>query len=578
MAPRTGTFTVELEGRGPLTLRQSDYVATGGEGSVYRANNTIIKLYTDLAKMQRDGMHEKLQLLSKIRHAYIVAPQGLVLDGTKPIGYHMPFVEGEPHARVFTTSFRQREKFGDNEANKLVDRQREAVRVAHSFKAVLVDANELNWLTFLKSNNGPEPRAIDVDSWAIGRWPATVIMPSIRDWHAKAFNEASDWFAWGIVTFQIYTGIHPYKGRLDGYKPSDIEARMKANASVFTPGVGLNNAVRDFSCIPTPLREWYEATFQKGERTVPPSPFDKGVAHVATAARVHRTVTSATGSLVFDRLFADARDPVIRVFPCGVALLDSGLLYDLGSKRQIGKLEDSDGEVIAVTNGWVTARMNNGQPTFTFIDDRTLVETKLQSALHGLRIVRYENRLFIVTEQELVEMVLMQAGRPLIAVKQRTGILQPKATRWFDGVGIQEAFGAVFLVTPFGDASCMSVRTRELDGLVPVSAKAGNRFVAVVAVDKQGQYHKFEFSFSRDYSSYTLWRGTTDDPDLNVAILPKGVCATVVRDGELFIFIPTNGATKPVSDKQVTTTMSLSNWADTVVYIEQGAVWSVRIK
>jgi hypothetical protein len=123
----------------------------------------------------------------------------------------------------------------------------------------------------------------------------------------------------------------------------------------------------------------------------------------------------------------------------------------------------------------------------------------------------------------------------------------------------------------------MTVRTKELDGLVPVAAKAGHRFVSVTAVDTLGQYHKLEFSFARDYSTYTLWRGTTDDPDLNVAILPKGVCATVVRDGELVIFVPASGATKPVSDKQVTTTMALFNWNDTVVYIEQGAVWSVRL-
>ena len=60
MIPR-GNIKVTLEGRGQLTLRDADYVASGGEGSIYRANDTVVKLYSDKDKMTRDGMGEKLR-------------------------------------------------------------------------------------------------------------------------------------------------------------------------------------------------------------------------------------------------------------------------------------------------------------------------------------------------------------------------------------------------------------------------------------------------------------------------------------------------------------------------------------
>ena len=121
--PPKGSLNVVLAGRGPLVLRPSDYVATGGEGSIYRATNTIIKLYTDAQKMRRDDMVGKIKLLSTIHHDYVVAPQGLVSNSSgAPIGFFMPYVVGEPLPRIFTNDFRQRTKFDDDSAKTLVDR------------------------------------------------------------------------------------------------------------------------------------------------------------------------------------------------------------------------------------------------------------------------------------------------------------------------------------------------------------------------------------------------------------------------------------------------------------------------
>lgn len=572
-----GNITVELEGRGALTLRPDDFVAQGGEGIIYRAAKTIIKIYNDPLKMARESMIDKLKILAGLSHPYVVVPKGIVFDQKScPIGFYMSFAGGEPMPRVFTTAFRQRERFGDEDARTLVERMRETINFAHERGAVLVDANELNWRAIFPGQQGPEPRIIDVDSWSIGKWPAKVIMLSIKDWHTRGFTKLTDWFAWGIVTFQIFTGIHPYKGTLEGYKPGDIEARMKANASVFSPKISLNQAVRDFKFIPGLLLDWYKETFQRGQRMVPSSVFAKGIS-MAPAAKITRIITTATGSLVFD-LILRSISPVIRIWPSGTALLNNGTLFDLGTKRQFGRLESRKGEVIKVDSGWLLADWVSGNLKFFFIDNRNSETQELPMALRVYQIVRYENRLFAVTKTELIELQFVYSGIPILSTGRRTSILQPNATHWFDGVGIQEAFGAKFLITPFGENACAIMRTRELDGLVPIMAKAGNRFVTIIATNKSGAYLKFEFTFNRDYSNYNIWQGITDIPELNIAILPKGVCATIINDGELNVFVPTGGQLVKVKDKQITTGIELSNWGDRVVYIDHGEVWSVRMK
>lgn len=573
-----GTLKVELEGRGPLTLRQSDYKASGGEGSVYQAHGTAVKIYTDPAKMQRDGMAQKVRLLKTLAHPAIMAPQGVVKDSSgKAIGLYMPFAEGVPLAQIFTGTFRQREGLDDEHAKKIVGSMRDITRFAHDRSAVMVDPNELSWVVDIADKKNPRPKIFDVDSWAIGKWGASAIMPSIRDWHTKGFTALSDWFSWGVVTFQVFTGIHPYHGTLAPYKRGDFEARMKANASVFHQGVGLNRAVRDFRSIPGPLRDWYEATFEQGSRSIPPSPFDKGVSAIAPAARVYRS-TNATGALVFEKLFDGSRDGAVHVFGCGVIRLSSGSLYDLATKRIVGKLDSTHGEVVRVPQGWLIADLVAGAPQFTYVDDRTLEREMLAVQIAGREFLRVGERLFVVGEEELSELSFMHVGRPLLSVVRRTQILSPKATKWFEGCGVEEALGATFMVLPFGEESCVTVRVRELDGLVPVSGKAGNRFASLIAQNRSGEYLAVELTFTQDYSAFAAKMEKADGPELNIALLPKGVTATIPDDGELEIFVPPNGNAVKVRDKQLATDMLLCNWADTVVYIQNGDVWKLRMK
>ncbi|MCX6755031.1 MAG: hypothetical protein NT068_00620 [Candidatus Nomurabacteria bacterium] len=573
----TRAETFELEGRGVLTLRPTDHIATGGEGSVYKpSSDLIIKLYSDSKKMSMDGMAIKLGLLKKINHPFIVAPKGLVFKNQNPIGYYMNYEQGEALARVFTTAYRNRENFTDKDVLSLVDGMRTVINVAHNNKAILVDANELNWLVSRKKKLA-EPRVIDVDSWSIDHFKPSVIMPSIHDLHTNGFNESSDWFSFAVVSFQVFTGIHPYKGVLDGYKPNDILERMKDNKSVFTQGVRLNSAVRDFNAIPASLFAWYESVFQKGNRSLPPSPYDTSIT-AAKAAIIHRTVIiTSSGKLNMSVLFDGVNDIPVQVYTCGVVRLRSGKMINLANGRMFDKSFSNHSEVIHTEYGFLVGEINSdGKLVFILVskDGRSEI---IETILHSNKIVRYYNRLFIITDQGLTEVTAKQFAKPIIVTKNTWQVLV-NSTKWFDGIGVQDTMGTTYLITPFNEGACQYVHVPELDKSKVIEGIAGARCATLsVLENRTGQYKKYEIVFSKDYTSYQINISDIASPELNMTSLPKGVNAEIENDGSLLITVPTSGGRNDVTDAKINANFTLAHFENRVVAIEGSKVWAISL-
>jgi hypothetical protein len=247
-----------------IRFAPNEYMTSGGEGDIYLKKNIIYKIFQQPKNI---NFQEKILLLQKLQHPSLAYPiESFFNEHQEIVGFSMKKIQAEPVVKMFSSIWQQNHQFDLQQQLDFINKMRELLLFIHQKKAVVADGNEMNWLF----DSSYQPFLIDLDSWQIGQHPATALMPSIKDWHSQSLNSLTDWFAWAIVSFQILTGIHPYKGNHPNFKKGDLTSRMKANVSVFHNDVRYNSAVRDFSLIPKTLKDWYYQVFEKGFRDIPP--------------------------------------------------------------------------------------------------------------------------------------------------------------------------------------------------------------------------------------------------------------------------------------------------------------------
>ncbi len=566
---------VELEGRGSALLTDEKHVATGGEASVYRDGDTAIKVYTDPDAMRTRVPVEKLRRLMHLRHDHIVAPQGIVTHNGDPIGYYMPFMDGAPLLQAFPTAFWQRSGFNMAQALRIVDQMRDIMQYAHDTGTVVADPNEMNWLLVGKGG-AMQVYAIDVDAWGIDTFPAKVVSPSVRDYHAEAFTPEADWFGWAVVTFQLLTGIHPYKGVLSPYKRHDLEARMRDNASVFAPGVRLPSAVRPFAQIPSVLLAYYQVVFQDGLRESPPM-IGGTVRTVSIAASVRAVPAVARGALTW-RVVYD-QQPIAHVYLGGLARTREGLLVDLATHDVLLRDVPVDAVVVRQSDSVLVAVTDDGAPVLRVIRAHHKPQTAVLHLQGVMRFVSAEGRLFAVTHRSLTEVQVLQMGRTLIATAGTAWPILPHALQWFDGIGVQDALGARCLVVPDAHAGCAMVRVPELDGARIVSVVRRNRIAVVTTVDDAGNYRRRVIVMDSKLKEYTIdVVADAEDGIVQHVVLPKGVVATIVEDGVLDISVPSHGKQQHIRDGALRTDMQLAhNNNDVYVVTPDGVVQHITM-
>jgi hypothetical protein len=183
----------------------------------------------------------KLRELSVLAEPNIIRPEKILLDARKtPVGYSMRYVDrARALCQIFPRAFRVRNNLSSGSIVSLVRRLQDGVRYVHSKGILIVDLNELN---FLISDDFTEIYFIDVDSYQTPSFPATALMESVRDRHSHGFSEKTDWFSFAVVSFQMFVGIHPYKGIFRfgaGFATFDVRAVLDVQFS------GLNFTVLD---------------------------------------------------------------------------------------------------------------------------------------------------------------------------------------------------------------------------------------------------------------------------------------------------------------------------------------------
>lgn len=590
---------------------QNDHLDEGGEAVLFKTSTgEVIKWYHDQSRFASGEMARKINHLAGFRHPYAVSPQGLVRYNGNVVGYWMPFCAGDPLIKVADTIYRKKIGLDDAKVLKLVERMRDTIHACHAFGIVLADPNELNWM-MVQGPQGPEPRLLDLDSSQVKNWKAYGVAPIYQDYHTRGFTEGSDWYTFAIVSFKLWTGIHPFMGNHPRFNsPKELEPRtirrMKEQVSVLNPLVKVPKIVKNARAIPPNWLSWYEQMFHSGVRSEPPTGQILPFTSMVPALKKNRSFLPRGSSQVrLTSVYTNEDSPVIRILPQGVVLMKDGTLYDVPAQRELAKVNNLDCEVINWDGSNRLLADRDAAGVFRFHLLPMLGNQPVQPVEAPFNVTRVlctaSNRLMAVMENGLADLRITMLNKPYLGLGQLWSMPTDRI-QWFEGLGIftqatrtvAGMAGGTFLVLPesgkpgpyrpgvhqsLENAACHIIRVPELDGLKPVTAKAGNGQVVVIATNRAGNYVKVELVFLKGYGGgYTAAKALTQDEMLNITMLPKGVCVALVEDGTIALSAPRYKSSRLVHDADISTKMELHHWDDRVVYLEDGEVWEFQTK
>ena len=514
-----------VQGKGELRLGRSDFKAQGGEGAVYVKGSTAYKIY---ANPTRAIPLAKIGELSVLDQPNIIRPLDLILDGKNtPVGYSMRSVE-KAHAlcQLFPRAFRQRNNLTPELMLRLVLRMQAGVSHVHDKGILIVDLNELN---FLVSADFSEVFFVDVDSYQTPSFPATVLMESVRDRHTMTFNYGSDWFSFAVVSFQMFTGIHPFKGAYAPLqhlpdKAKKLDARMLANISVLHPNVSVPSSCLPFSVIPQVYLDWYRAVFEQGKRLPPPD--NAHALGIVTTVRANESVES--GSFVINRIHEFDSEII---WHDGVITVTQSSVYFDG--KNYPKPPFDVKLVVSPRQRHLIAAFHDG--TRLRFRDLT-VDKDVASEVEGEDAMLSGGKLYIKQHESIFAVDLIELPQSLLLGLRLVANVMIRSTRMFEGVAIQNLLGANYVSIPTADGACHQVRIPELDDYQIVDARR-DRNVLIVVVTTEGRYDKLIFRFSDDFSGYDCRR--LDDivsTGIEFTVLDSGIVLHLAEDGRLEVF------------------------------------------
>lgn len=576
---------VTVKGHGAVTLTQQHFVAAGGQASVYVKDGSAYKIYTDPKDAIPDA---KFAALAAITDPAVIRPQSLLLnERDMPIGYTMRAVaDSHSLCQFFTRSFRDRNKITQDQIVDLAEKLRGHISNVHKAGILIVDLNELNILV---------PRAlddtflIDVDSYQTKGFPATVIMPSVRDHsvRAKDFSPLSDWFSFAVLAFQLFVGAHPYKGVHPGSSavPKDdlLAHRMTQNLSAFRADVRLPKCCYPLDVIPQALRDWLKAVLDEGKRLGPPS------LHGAPAAVLAAPVTAlrvSGGKLtVTELLDLEGRSLVQYVESGGKGLtmtaigtetriaLDGRVLWQFqhvaGSKTLIG--------FTPKLNRPISLNLHGDRVTFHDLEARTHEQLEFRAD----ELSKSGDRFYVRCGGQVLEIEFSELNaKTIVTASHAVASVMERASRLHEGCAIQSMLGSVFVSIFPRPKAGYQVRVPELDTYKIVEAKFDGGVLMVVGA-KAGKYDRLVFRFDDEFATYDLRAVADVTPSgLNFVTLASGICVSITEDERVEAFSARKGVvgTKVVEDEAIGNDMRLLKVCGKAGFERAGRIYNMGLK
>jgi len=550
-----------------IALSKRHFISQGGEGSIYAIRGTVYKIYTDPKAMIP---HAKIRELSSIQNSNVIKPEKIVLNNKqKPVGYTMKHVPNTyALCQIFPKAFRDRTGMDLKNVLHLVRKMQKTIDDIHREKILIVDLNEMNFLVDKKFN---DIFFIDVDSYQTQSFPATAIMESIRDRHNSTFSELTDWFSFGIVTFQMYIGIHPYKGKHPTLKGFD--ERMKANMPVFHKEVKFPNVCLPFDIIPQAYRDWYKAIFFDGKRLAPPT---DPVELIIVPVVMHTVMGNEDFEI--NEIF-EYNSNIIRYLSIDgirTTITSNNVYID---KTPVHSLKNKNVHVgiTPLTNKIISAHI---------IQDDILVllncnnQTTPKYDTKAEQIMSYKGRIYIKNADLVSELNFIEMGDQIHAVPKPVANVMENATKFYDGVIIQNVLGS-FVVSIFPEAGThYQIQCPEFKSYQIIDAKYRDNVLMAIG-SKKGKYDKFILKFDDKHVSYSL-RKVEDISycGINFTVLENGIVVHINENEEIEIFSnkKDSNTLKVIDNDVISGDMKLFNDGVKVLFAKGKKLYNLKMK
>jgi hypothetical protein len=553
-----------IDNFGTINVSDKDFLASGGEANIYVKDKLAIKIYHNQSQMISLN---KIKELNKIKDKNVLIPKDIVYENGSPVGYTTDYkISTQPLCKFYTNSFKIKNNVSHKDINDLVYSMQKTISNIHDADCLCVDLNDMNELV---SKDFKKVFFIDVDSYQTPSFPATAIMESIRDKKVKGNNwtKESDWYSFAILAFQMWIGIHPYKGKHPDYKNSEWIKRMEDGVSVFDKKVSLPQSCNDLSVIPKSHLKWLQSIFIGNERICPPDMKDA----LSDKINVSFNYISESGDFLTTEIHS-CLEYIKDVFSFyGVAYLigenkiyknSSELPLDISkySKVIIGRTTGVT-PVIACLSGEMASFYNYKGQLVGGIATHDIME-------RNGHIYTYHGDIF-------TENIFQVAGDNILHTTRKAGSIMNLSTEMFRGFVFQNILGKSYLTIPYKEGLCTNVAVKELDGYRVLDGKSESNICVVIA-ERKGKYSKFILTFNENFESYNL-RIEEDIPyqDINFTVLNNGVCV-LTNDNEVQIFKDKN--IKSIPNPPFSTSNKLINISGVIHYIYDNKLMSAKVK
>lgn len=454
-----------------ILLADRDYVAAGGEASIYRKGTEAFKIYHDQKKLPPLA---KIQELAALQSSHVICPLDVLYNSTGvPVGYVLRFLDNvTPLCRLFTKAFKIDNAIDAGLIVELVKTMHSTLGDVHRQRCLAVDLNELN---ILVGATWVESFFIDTDSYQTPHFPATAIMESIRDRKANGrWSEYSDWFSWGVLAFQLYINIHPYKGSHPKYKPNEWSRRMDDGISVFDKHVKLPSVCNPLTSIPKRHRDWFEAVFARGERSVPPLPD----ASTPVAVAQQFVAVQNTDGFTIDRIYTYDSRIQFQLNSFGIsyvvteqsvyrnqAIIFDRATFDRPHWKHVYVTVSAEGDPVIILSAPLTH--------FLLPDTHAGGKSIGTVASTGACFIR-NNAVYTVAHGKLMENTFRKLGSKIIHQVKDVQSITNIAFQVFDGVVVQDLLGKKWLSIPYAPGRCLNKPVPNLDSTMKLFNHGGS--------------------------------------------------------------------------------------------------------